>query len=148
MDPVQDGRRVFRRSTGARVVGTACALLFTGGAVSAAAGAGAGPAFFVLLGLAALSLVNLAGAWADRFILDDGGIEVRNAVWERCGKRPRRVAWADVAGVREHRRPGAGASDAPTALFLTPRTGRRLVLDALRDFDEARRLVRHHCGTQ
>jgi len=69
-------------------------------------------------------------------------VEVRNVLWSLFRLPGRRIAWRDVIAVREHRRlhPGGGEASV-SALFLVPRTGRRLVLDSLHDFDEARALV-------
>jgi hypothetical protein len=137
--------RTFRRSAGTRLIGAACVLLFGGGALSCLLASGATAAFLVLTGLALLSVANLIGACADRFTLDDAGIEYRNAVLSRLGLRPRRVAWEEVERVREHRRPGAGRVEGrPSALFLTLRSGRRMVLDALEDYDEVVREVYRH----
>jgi hypothetical protein len=139
--------RVYRRTIGTRILGGACALLFGGGAISVLLSSGPTTGFFVLLALAILSLFNLAGAWADLYVLDDNGIEYRNAVLARLGRRPRRVAWEDVIEVREHRRLRAGSrEDQPSAVFLILRAGGRLPLDSLQDFDEILKTVRHHCG--
>jgi hypothetical protein len=130
-------RRTFRRSTSSRLIGSACALLFGGGAIAAAAAPGATTAFYVLLGLSALSLFNLVGVWADRYTLDETGIEQRNILLCRFGVRARRIGWEEIVGVREvfplRRDRGGGA---PTAVFLTLRGGRRLVLDSLHRFDD------------
>jgi hypothetical protein len=130
-------RRTFRRSTSSRVIGSACTLLFAGGAISAAAATGATIAFFVLLGLSGLSLFNLVGVWADRYTLDETGIEQRNALLCRLGVRARRVAWEEIVSVREVFPPRRDRrSGAPTAVFLTRRDGGRLVLDSLERFDD------------
>jgi hypothetical protein len=104
--------------------------------------------FYVLASAAALSLVNLVTAWADRYTLDEEGIEYRNALLRPLGLGRRRVAWEDVLRVREHRRLGTGGrEDRPSAVFLTVRSGRRMVLDSLEAYDEVVRAVRHHCVT-
>jgi hypothetical protein len=139
--------RPYRRTMGTRILGGACVLLFGGGTISMLLSSGPTAGFFVLLALAILSLVNLAGAWTDLYVLDDDGIEYRNALLARLGRRPRRVAWEDVIEVREHRRLRAGIrEDQPSAVFLILRSGGRLTLDSLQDFDEILRTVRHHCG--
>ncbi|HEU4403341.1 MAG TPA: hypothetical protein VFT43_14685 [Candidatus Polarisedimenticolia bacterium] len=140
------GARTFRRTAGARLLGAACALLFTGAAISRAGAAGFTAGFALMGALAVLSLVNLAGAFADRYTLDAGGIEYRNAILALVGRGHRRVAWDDVIQVREHRRLRAGRpEDRPSAIILTPRSGRRLVLDSLQDYDEVVRAVRRRC---
>ncbi len=139
--------RTYRRSAGTRIVGAGCALLFTGGAASFAVTNGATPGVVVLAGLALLSLVNLITACADRYTLSEAGIEYRNGLVSRLGGRPRRVAWSEVVRVREHRRLRASRSDAPpSALFLTLRSGGRIVLDSLENYDDILKTVRQRCG--
>jgi hypothetical protein len=139
--------RTFRRSLGTRVLSVVCVPVFAGGAVSFAVSSGVTAGFYVLGAAAALSLLNLVTAWADRYTLDDDGIEYRNRLLSPLGLGHRRVAWEDVVRVREHRRLGAGGpEDRPSALLLSVRSGRRMVLDALEDFDEVLRAVRHHCA--
>ena len=139
--------RTYRRSAWTRIVGAGCALLFVGAAVSFAASRGAGRGLVFLVGLAVLSLCNLVTAWTDRVTLSDAGIECRNSLLERFGRSQRRVAWEDVVQVREHRKPGgAGADGPPSALVLTLRSGRRLVLDSLERYDEILDTVRRHSG--
>ena len=135
------GRRTFRRTTGSRLVGSACSLLFTGGAVSAAAADGASLAFFLLLGLSGISLVNLAGVWADRYVLDEAGIEYRNPVL--LGRRTHRVAWEEIESAREvyPLRRDRGTSP-PAAMFLTLRSGKRMVLDSLEGLTDLMAAVR------
>ena len=138
--------RTFRRSAGARAVSTACALLFVAGAISTGAAGGLTPGFFVLAGLSLLSLANLAGAWADRYTLGETGIEYRNVLLSHLGARPRLVPWSDVVGVREHRGLRFGRLEPrASALFLILRSGRRLVLDSLADFDGVLGAVRRYC---
>src|SRR5207245_3743206 len=119
--------RTYRRSLGMRIVSAACAVLFLGGAISLARAAGATAGLLILGALAALSLINLAGAFADRYTLDDEGIEYRNALLALLGRAPRRVAWDEIADVREHHRLRASGGGPPSALFLTLRSARRLV---------------------
>lgn len=141
------GGRAYHRTTGTRILGGACVLLFGGGAISVLRSSGPTAGFCVLLALLIMSLINLAGVWADRYVLDEEGIEYRNSLWARLGRRPRRVAWEDVIAVREHRRLRAGSrEDQPSAVFLILRAGGRLPLDSLQDFDEILKTVRHHCG--
>jgi hypothetical protein len=133
---------IVRRDASTRFLGVAAAALFAGGAASHLILAGAGPGFLVLGALSLLALVNLATAWGDRLILDDDGIEKRNPLLLRLGIRPRRLAWREIAEVREHRVPAAGrAAAAPRALLLVPRSGRRMVLDSLDRFDDVIRTV-------
>lgn len=139
--------RTYRRSGWTRLVGAGCAVLFVGGAISSAARGGIGYGFVVLAGLAVLSLCNLVTASADRVVISDAGLEVRNGVLRRFGQPDRRVAWEDVVGVREHRRIGGGRPEAlPSAVILTLRSGRRLVLDSLENYEEILDAVRLHCG--
>jgi hypothetical protein len=138
--------RTFRRSAGARLVSAACALLFVAGAVSIGATGGLTPGFFVLAGLSLLSLASLAGAWADRYTLGEAGIEYRNVLLARLGARPRVVPWKEVVQVREHRALRFGRLEPrASALFLVLRSGRRIVLDSLADFDDVLRTVRCYC---
>lgn len=137
--------RTYRRSRGTRVLGSGAAVLLVGGAISYMISAGLRPGLLVIGFLALLSLANLVTAWADRFTLSEEGIEYRNTLLVRCGFRPRRLAWDDIVHVREQRRLSDRAG-APRAVFLIPRSGRRLVLDALEDYDEVLRTVRSRCG--
>jgi hypothetical protein len=139
--------RTYRRTAGTRILAALCLVLFVAATVSAASGAGATPGFFILLGLASIAALNVAAAFGDRITLDDCGIEVANPWLARTGRRARRVAWDDVASIREHHglRPG-GRDAAPRAIFLGVRAGRRLVLDSLEDFDEVIRTVRARTG--
>lgn len=137
--------RTFRRTAGARVVGAGGALLFVAGAVSVGLTSGMTPGFFVLSGLSLLSLANALGAWADRYTLGPSGVEYRNALLSRFGARPRLVPWEDVVQVREHRSLRFGRIEPrASALFLVLRSGRRLVLDSLQDFDEVLGAVRRY----
>lgn len=141
--------RTFRRSAGARALSTACALLFVAAAISTGAAGGLTAGFFVLAGLSLLGLANLAGAWADRYTLGEAGIEYRNVLLSRLGARPRLVPWSDVVGVREHRGLRFGRLEPrASALFLVLRSGRRMTLDSLADFDAVLGAVRQHSGIQ
>lgn len=152
-DPEAPGRagaanaRTYRRSAWTRIVGTGCVLLFAGGAVSSAARGGFGYGFLILVCLGILSLCNLVTASADQVTLSDAGIECRNPILRRLGQPDRLVAWEEVVRVREHRRIGSVRADAPpNAIFLTLRSGRRLVLDSLEHYDEILDTIRHRCG--
>jgi hypothetical protein len=140
--------RVHRRTLTTRLVGAAGAALFVGGAIAFAANGRPTAGTLGLAALAVLSLVNLAGAWADRYVFDADGFEHRNALFQKLGLRARRVAWSDVERVWQHRRPllGAATSARPTALFLRLRSGRRVVLDSLEDFDEILATVERRAG--
>jgi PH (Pleckstrin Homology) domain-containing protein len=139
--------RTFRRTAGTRIVGAACALLFVAGTISVGASYGLSAGFFVLAGLSILSLANALGAWADRYTLGATGLEYRNALMAVFGARPRLVPWEEVVQVREHRSLRFGRLDPqPSALFLVLRSGRRVVLDSLQDFDALRTAVHHYCG--
>jgi hypothetical protein len=139
--------RTFHRSAGSRAVSSACALLFVGAAVSTGATVGVTRAFFILAGLALLSLASLLGAWADRYTVGEEGIEYRNVLLARLGARPRLTPWSDVVAVREHRGLRFGRLEPhASALFLALRSGRRLVLDSLADFEAVRGAVQHHCA--
>jgi hypothetical protein len=139
--------RTFHRSTGARAISSTCALLFVAGSVSTGAMAGVTPAFFVLAGLSLMSLASLLGAWADRYTLGEAGIEYRNLLLTRLGARPRFIPWSDVVGVREHRGLRFGRLEPhASALFLALRSGRRLVLDSLADFEAVRGAVQHYAA--
>ena len=153
MIPASDAARTYRRSFGTRVVAVTCVALLAAAAASVAATAGITTGFLMLAGLALLSVVNLAGALADRITLDDAGIEQDNRWLRSLGlRRPRRIAWDDIVRVREHRRartvPAGGdpAAASPAALFLTPRAGRRMVIDSLERYDEAVATIRSRCA--
>ena len=139
--------RTYRRTAGTRILAALCLVVLIAAAVSVAADAGAMPAFFVLLGLALVAALNFAAAFGDRITLDERGIEIANVWLARVGRRARRVAWDDIASLREHHGPRPGGSHAaPRAIFLGVRAGRRLVLDSLEDFDEVIRTVRDQSG--
>jgi len=143
--PASAAPRTFHRTAGARLLGAACAAGFVVALLAVAAGSGFTPGFFVLSGLALLSLANLLGAWADRYTLGDSGIEYRNTLLALFGARPRLVPWDEVVGVREHRGLRLGRPEARTsAVFLVLRSGRRIVLDSLADFDEVILAVRRY----
>ena len=143
--PSAGAPRTFHRTGGTRLLGTACLLLFGAAAISVAATSGPTPGFFVLSGLGLLSLANALGAWADRYTLGAGGIEYRNALLALFGARPRLVRWDDVVQVREHRSIRLGRLEPrASAVFLVLRSGRRLVLDSLADFDAVLDTVRRH----
>lgn len=141
------GSRTFHRSAGSRAVSSACALLFVSGAASAGSAGGVTPAFFILTGLSLVSLASLLGAWADRYTVGEEGIEYRNVLLVRLGARPRLTPWSEVVAVREHRGLRFGRLEPhASALFLALRSGRRLVLDSLADFEAVRGAVQHHCA--
>jgi hypothetical protein len=124
------------------MVGVAAAALFVSGSISSLILSGPGIGFSLLGLLALLSLVNLITSWGDRLLLDADGIEQRNLMLARLGVRPRRLAWSEIAEVREHRGPASGrSSGAPRALVLVPRSGKRMVLDSLERYDELIRAV-------
>ncbi len=138
--------RTFHRAAGARAVSAACALVFVAGTISVGATSGVTPGLFVLAGLSLLCLANAAGAWADRYTLDEAGIEYRNLLLARLGARPRLVPWKDIVQVREHRALRFGRLEPQaSALFLVLRSGRRVVLDSLADFEDVQNAVRRHC---
>ena len=137
--------RVARRSVAARVTAIAGAALLATAAVSIGATSGVSPGL-VLVALAALvALGNLAAAWGDRYRFDGEGFEYRNFILQRLGFPPRRVAWNDVERVWEHRRPAAGGTGTgrPAALFLRLRSGRRIVLDSLEEYEAIAAAVTH-----
>ena len=139
--------RTFHRTAGSRAVSSACAVLFVGAAVWTGATEGVTRAFLVLAGLALMSLASFLGAWADRYTVGEEGIEYRNVLLERLGARPRRTPWSDVVAVREHRGLRFGRVEPhASALFLALRSGRRVVLDSLADFEAVRGAVQHHCA--
>lgn len=147
MNPGPGEARTFHRSAGARAISSACALLFVAAAVSTVAMGGVTPAFFILAGLSLMSLASLLGAWADRYTFGEAGIEYRNVLLARLGARPRLTPWSDVVGVREHRGVRFGRLEPhASALFLALRSGRRLVLDSLADFEAVRGAVRHYAA--
>jgi len=134
--------RTFRRSLAIRIFSLLTTLFLTGAVAVRLAAGDLGIGFWVIVALAILSLIGFVGAWGDRVRLDDEGVEVRNVFWSLLRLSGRRLAWRDVIAVREHRRLRPGGGEAPvTALFLVPRSGRRLVLDSLEDFDAARAMV-------
>jgi hypothetical protein len=155
--------RTHRRSTGSRCLAVVVLAILIAAAIAAASGAprpGAGDAapwrpgagapwaVDVLFGLAILAALNCVAAFGDRVTLDERGIEVRNVWLAWAGRRSRRVAWEDITWIREHHglRP-SGRDAAPRAIFLGVRSGRRLVLDALEDFDAVIRVVRARVST-
>ena len=139
--------RTFRRSLWLRTLGLLTTLLLCAATAARLAAGETGVGFWILLALAVLSLIAAVGAWGDRVRLDADGLEVRNLVWMRLGLAGRRLAWSDVVSVREHRRARPGSGDESVrAIFVMPRAGRRLVLDSLQDFDEARRIIARRCG--
>ena len=145
--PSSTGRaRTYRRSLGFRLLSVGCAALFVGGAVSFMLQSGLTAGALALATLAFLSLINLIGAYADRYSFGESEIVYENGLLRLIGVRPRRLAWEDVVRVREHRRLHLGRPESnPSVLFLFPRTGRRLVLDSLEEFDEVLRTVRQRC---
>lgn len=141
--------RTYRRTAGTRILSAASALLFGGATVSVVAGRGPGVGALLAGALTILSLANLITAFGDRYTLGESGVVYSNRWLTRVGCRPRALAWTDVARVREHRRLQFGRADpAPSAVLLTARSGRKLVLDSLEDFDEVLRTVRRYCGRE
>ena len=141
--------RTFRRTAGTRIVSAGSALLFVGGTISVGATSGLGAGFFVLSGLSILSLANALGAWADRYTLGAAGLEYRNTLLGLFGARPRLVPWEEVVQVREHRSLRFGRLEPQaSALFLVLRSGRRVVLDSLQDFEALKSAVHEHCGSR
>lgn len=144
--PSAHAARTYRRSAGTRAVAVVCAVLFGGAATYSITTSGLAPGSVVLTSIALVSLANLVTAWADRFTLGEEGLEYRNLLLERLGRPPRRVAWSDIVGVRGLHRPVPGSASPPPAtssraLFLIPRSGRRIVLDSLERHDEVLRTV-------
>jgi hypothetical protein len=134
--PPAGASRTFRRTVGTRLLSAACALLFLAATISVAT-AGVTAGLFVLSGLSLLSLANVMGAWADRYTLSPAGIEYRNGLLTLFGARPRLVRWDEVVQVREHRTLRLGRLESrASAVFLILRSGRRIVLDSLADFDD------------
>lgn len=147
--PAPDAPSTFRRSAGTRVVSAGCALLFAAGMIAVGVTSGLTAGFLVLSCLTLLSLANALGAWADRYTLGAAGIEYRNTLLAILGARPRMVPWDEVVQVREHRSVRFGRLEPrASALFLVLRSGRRLVLDSLENFDEVLSAVHRHCGTR
>jgi hypothetical protein len=141
--------RTFRRSLSIRVLSLLTTLFLAGAVASRLLARELGPGLWVIASLGVVGLIGVIGAWGDRIRLDDEGVEVRNQLGSLLGLPGRRLAWRDVVAVREHRRPRPGGEAAVSALFLVPRTGRRLVLDSLVDFEEARSMaVRLHRAAQ
>jgi len=139
--------RTYRRTAGTRIVSAGCAFLFVAGTLSVGATSGLGMGFFVLSGQAILSLANALGAWADRYTLGAAGLEYRNALLALFGARPRLVPWEDVVEVREHRSLRFGRLEPQaSALFLVLRSGRRVVLDSLQDFETLKTAIQLYCG--
>ena len=140
--------RTFRRTGGTRLLSAACAVLFVAATISVAATSGITAGFFVLSGLSLLSLANVLGACADRYTLGAAGIEYRNTLLALFGARPRLVRWDDVVQVREHRALRLGRLETqPSAVFLVLRSGRRVVLDSLSDFDDVLVAVQRGVGS-
>lgn len=133
--------RTFRRSLSIRLLSLLTTLFLAGAVASRLLARDLGPGLWVIAVLGVVGLLGVVGAWGDRIRLDDDGVEVRNLLWSLLRLPGRRLAWRDVVAVREHRRPRPGGEAPVSALFLVPRTGRRLVLDSLADFEEARSMV-------
>ena len=133
--------RTFRRSLSIRVLSLLTTLFLAGAVASRLLARELGPGLWVIALLAVVGLIGVIGSWGDRIRLDEEGVEVRNPLWSLLRLPGRRLAWRDVVAVREHRRPRPGGEAPVSALFLVPRAGRRLVLDSLADFEEARSMV-------
>ena len=145
--PAAGATRTFRRTAGTRAVSAGCALLFVAATISVGLASGASAGFFILSGLSLLSLASAFGAWADRYTLGAAGLEHKNVLLACFGARPRVVPWEEVVQVREHRSLRFGRPETQTsALFLVLRSGRRIVLDSLQDFDVVLGAVRHYCA--
>ena len=138
--------RTFRRSLSARVVSVTALVLFGLAVATRTASADFGVGYWVLAMLVLVSAAGVISAWGDRVTIDASAVETRNLVLARLpGLSPRagrRLAWADVLRLQEHRRPGSDPKEPPRALFLVPHRGRRLALDSLESFDEVVALVR------
>jgi hypothetical protein len=89
----------------------------------------------VVLALAAAGAVLALG---DEVVADDRGLALRN----RLLGRERTVAWGEIADVRVVSRRSGGVR----VVFVLPRRGRRLVLDALADMEGLTALVRERTG--
>ena len=139
--------RTFRRSLSARSVSVVALLMFGLALAARTAAHDFGPGWFILFALTLASIAGAVSAWGDRVSIDAGGVATRNLLLSRLtGGRPpfagRRLSWAEVLRVQEHRRPGSPATEPPRALFLVPVRGRRMALDSLEDFDQVVSLVR------
>jgi hypothetical protein len=148
-------RRTFRRSLALRATSLLALLLFGAAAAARAASGTGGTALAVTVTLALSALVGAVSAWGDRFTLDPEGIAYRNVFLGRMWAR--HIAWRDVVRVQAHHRAGvamandaggsAGAGGAiPRALFIVPRDGPRLALDAIEDFEDLRWRVARGCA--
>jgi hypothetical protein len=118
--------RVHRRTLGARLT----PLLVAGAALLALAAEPPWPPSPWSVGAAVVLALAAAGAvlaLGDEVVADDRGLLVRN----RLLGRQRSVAWGDIADVRVVSRRGGGVR----VIFVFPRRGRRLVLDALTDME-------------
>ena len=133
--------RTFRRSLSIRLLSLLTTLFLAGAVASRLLARELGPGLWVIAFLGVVGLIGVVGAWGDRIRLDDDGVEVRNFLWSLLRLPGRRLAWRDVVAVREHRRTRPAGEAPVSALFLVPRAGRRLVLDSLVDFEEARSMV-------
>lgn len=136
--------RVFHRSLAARLTSLLAFLLFAGAALWRLLAGDFGAGFFAVVGVALLGAWGVASAWGDRIVLDARAARIENRLWQAVGLAPRRLAWTDVAGLREQRRPSAWSERRLTAVFLVPHRGRPLPLDALDDLDAARALAQAH----
>ncbi len=147
--PAAGATRTFRRTAGTRILSAGCALLFAAGTLAVGVTSGVTAGFLVLSCLTLLSCANALGAWADRYTLGAAGIEYRNTLLAFLGARPRVISWDDVVQVREHRAVRFGRLEPQaSALFLVLRSGRRLVLDSLENFDDVLSAVHRHCGSR
>jgi hypothetical protein len=136
--------RLFRRSLTARLTSLAALLLFGGAAAARLLDGDLGAGFAAVAALALLGAVGAAAAWGDRVRLDARAVTIENRLWQALGRPPRRLAWEEVAALSDQSRASALGGERLAAVFVIPRRGRPLPLDALDDLETARALAQAH----
>lgn len=136
--------RRFRRSLSARVTSLTAFLLFGGALLWRLLAGEFGAGLLAVAALALLGAFGVAGAFGDRVVVDARGVAIENRLWQRLGRAPRRIAWEDVAGLRDQARPSAIDATRVAAVFVIPRRGRPLPIDAIEDLPAARALAQEH----
>ncbi|MFN7974144.1 MAG: hypothetical protein U0166_17645 [Acidobacteriota bacterium] len=124
--------RTFRKTLGTRIQSVLCAVLMVGLLLDLALAPDRSPwpSLLVVGMLALLSLVYVASAFGDRYVLEATGIsyESRVLAFFRVAAR-RDLAFDDIASISEHR---------GRTLFLRDARGRRFVIDAVDGYVEIR----------
>ena len=143
MTGVPPARR-FRRSLSARVTSLLAFLLFGVALLWRLLAGDLGAGILAVAALALVGAFGVAGAFGDRVVIDARGVAIENRLWQRLGRAPRRIAWEEVAGLRDHARPSAIDATRIAAVFVVPRRGRPLPIDTIEDLPAARALAQEH----